>query len=472
MQALPNYFVGLGLVLTFLGLIAGLYFASRGMRTADMIEARAALVHLLNSATFKFLTSVAGISMSLIVSLTFRIGQFLRLRLDLLCDRIEGATARGVRHGASPSLTGSDGGAVLAERLAQLVQSIDRLEAAMVEQTAAETDAVDQTAVPGKLRREPSCPIQPIALSKDEGYYASMADLMAGMLFIFIIIAMVFALDVRKDRVDAVAEAEAKAEARVKAELDVPATPLDRPSPADTEIAVRARLIETIRDFLASLRHPGRKRAARGIVGACWLASNSPRLKGASPLPAGQTMISHLGEALGRWLPCMAAGAPAPDAAACQPFAGARLRTVRIETHAEPGLQTAAEAESLTGARAVHLLSGLLGAGAPLLDLRNDAAERLLDIRGMGVQWPLEPALVEPVPTQPVAEPAKPAPPPAKGAAGKKDAGKNDTVKGIPAKVEPPQPRSQRIDLRFEMVVLVTEQPGQGGGLILRPTAK
>ena len=54
------------------------------------------------------------------------------------------------------------------------------------------------------------------SFSKDEGYYASMADLMAGMLFIFIIIAMVFALDVRKDRVDAVAEAEAKAEARVK----------------------------------------------------------------------------------------------------------------------------------------------------------------------------------------------------------------------------------------------------------------
>jgi hypothetical protein len=138
MQALPNYFVGLGLVMTFLGLIAGLYFASQGMRTADMVEARAALVHLLNSATFKFLTSVAGISMSLIVSLAFRISvESLRLRLDLLCDRIEGATVRGVRHGASSSLTGSDGGAVLAERLAQLVQSIDRLEAAMVEQTAA-----------------------------------------------------------------------------------------------------------------------------------------------------------------------------------------------------------------------------------------------------------------------------------------------------------------------------------------------
>jgi hypothetical protein len=157
MQALPNYFVGLGLVMTFLGLIAGLYFASQGMRTADMAEARAALVHLLNSATFKFLTSVAGISMSLIVSLAFRMSvESLRLRLDLLCDRIEGATARGVRHGASPSLTGSDGGAVLAERLAQLVQSIDRLEAAMVDQTAARQTVTRQMAVERTADRQPS----------------------------------------------------------------------------------------------------------------------------------------------------------------------------------------------------------------------------------------------------------------------------------------------------------------------------
>ena len=153
------------------------------------------------------------------------------------------------------------------------------------------------------------------SFSKDEGYYASMADLMAGMLFIFIIVAMVFALDVRKDRVDAVAEAEAKAEARVKAELDVPATPLDRPSPADTEITVRARLIETIRDFLASrgiqVESAPREGLLRLPAGQYFAA------KGASLLPAGQTMISHLGEALGRWLPCLATGAPPPSGRRC-----------------------------------------------------------------------------------------------------------------------------------------------------------
>lgn len=314
------------------------------------------------------------------------------------------------------------------------------------------------------------------SFSKDEGYYASMADLMAGMLFIFIIIAMVFALDVRKDRVDAVAEAEAKAEARIKAELDVPATPLERPPQADIEIAVRARLIEEIREFLASRGIQAEGMPREGLLRLPAGRYFAPA--GATPLAPGQTMISHLGEALGRWLPCLSNGAPQPDGAVCQPFAEARLRTVRIEVHAEPGPQTAAEADSLTGARAVHLLSGLLGVSPRLLDLRNDVAERLVDIRGMGAQWPLEPAPVEAKP----AEPVKPAP--LKRTSGKKEAGKKDIGSGASAKAEPAQPpeqmqhqadsqaRSQRIDLRFDVVVPGAEQPGQAGGLILRPTSK
>jgi chemotaxis protein MotB len=305
--------------------------------------------------------------------------------------------------------------------------------------------------------------------SKDEGYYASMADLMAGMLFIFIIVAMVFAIDVRKDRIEAVAEAEAKAEARVKAELEIPATPLDRPAPVDIEIVVRARLVEAIREFLAArgvrVESEPREGLLRLPAGRLFAAT------GAVPLPAGKTVVSHLAEALDRWLPCLSSGAPPPDMAACQPFTGARLRTVRIEVHAEPGQRTAGEADSLTGARAVHLLSGLLGVGPHLLDLRNDAAERLLDVRGMGAQWPLEPALAVAGKVEPVT------PVPDKGGAGKNAPAKNTPVKieaakNVPAKIEPPQPRSQRIDLRFDMIVPGTEQPGQAGGLILRPTAK
>jgi hypothetical protein len=72
-MSLPNDFVGLGLVFTFLGLVAGLYFASRSMMSADLKTARDALVQLLHAATFKFLTSITGIGMSLFISLVQRI---------------------------------------------------------------------------------------------------------------------------------------------------------------------------------------------------------------------------------------------------------------------------------------------------------------------------------------------------------------------------------------------------------------
>ncbi len=58
---LPNDFVGIGLVFTFLGLVAGLYFASQSMMSPDIGAARDALVLLLHAATFKFLTSITGI---------------------------------------------------------------------------------------------------------------------------------------------------------------------------------------------------------------------------------------------------------------------------------------------------------------------------------------------------------------------------------------------------------------------------
>ena len=63
---LPNDFVGLGLIFTFLGLVAGLYFASKSMLSADLSEARNALTMLLHAATFKFLTSITGIGISMV----------------------------------------------------------------------------------------------------------------------------------------------------------------------------------------------------------------------------------------------------------------------------------------------------------------------------------------------------------------------------------------------------------------------
>lgn len=66
-QAMPNMLVGLGLLFTFVGLVMALYFASKGV-AQEHDKAVEALQELLNAATFKFLTSLAGLSASLAFS--------------------------------------------------------------------------------------------------------------------------------------------------------------------------------------------------------------------------------------------------------------------------------------------------------------------------------------------------------------------------------------------------------------------
>lgn len=89
-QALPNYFVGFGLLCTFLGLVSGLHFAAAGVAGADANLARESLRKLLDAATFKFLTSIAGVLASLGLSVFVRIQtQALQGVLDRLCSALE-----------------------------------------------------------------------------------------------------------------------------------------------------------------------------------------------------------------------------------------------------------------------------------------------------------------------------------------------------------------------------------------------
>jgi hypothetical protein len=88
--AVPNYLVGLGLLFTFLGLVAALYFASAGVAAPSVQEAQAALRDLLAAATFKFVTSIAGLGASIVYSSRektqlYRLGH----RLSELCTALE-----------------------------------------------------------------------------------------------------------------------------------------------------------------------------------------------------------------------------------------------------------------------------------------------------------------------------------------------------------------------------------------------
>lgn len=70
--AAHGYFIGIGLLLTFVGLVAALKFAAAGVASADVAIAKQALNALLSAASFKFMTSIAGLGCSLVLSLAAR----------------------------------------------------------------------------------------------------------------------------------------------------------------------------------------------------------------------------------------------------------------------------------------------------------------------------------------------------------------------------------------------------------------
>lgn len=67
--AMPGYLISLGLFFTFIGLVAAIAVSAQGLgQGADVEQTQQALVHLLDIASLKFISSVAGIALSIILS--------------------------------------------------------------------------------------------------------------------------------------------------------------------------------------------------------------------------------------------------------------------------------------------------------------------------------------------------------------------------------------------------------------------
>jgi septation ring formation regulator EzrA len=74
-RACPNLLVGIGLLLTFFGLVTALYFTSDAIENAqDLHASQEALENLLHAASFKFYTSIAGLGGSIILTVILRYG--------------------------------------------------------------------------------------------------------------------------------------------------------------------------------------------------------------------------------------------------------------------------------------------------------------------------------------------------------------------------------------------------------------
>lgn len=67
-SALPNLLTGSGILGTFIGLVAGIWLASKGLASPDADTVKQALQNLLHGASLAFLTSIAGLVTSILFS--------------------------------------------------------------------------------------------------------------------------------------------------------------------------------------------------------------------------------------------------------------------------------------------------------------------------------------------------------------------------------------------------------------------
>lgn len=116
MSAIPGYFVGVGLLLTFIGLVLALAKAGAAASAESSNAMQRAMIDLLNIATFKFATSIAGLGASIVLSFIFRIYS---IRIDASFDLFCAALERGLLYTAPQSIS-AEINATLKEQLKQL----------------------------------------------------------------------------------------------------------------------------------------------------------------------------------------------------------------------------------------------------------------------------------------------------------------------------------------------------------------
>jgi hypothetical protein len=247
--------------------------------------------------------------------------------------------------------------------------------------------------------------------SGHDDYYGSMADILAGLLFIFIIIAMLFAVVQRyidADAVQSVVGREQAAAARLEeletrerrlasqeqelaererqvAEAEERALEFERTLQVQRMLEARARLVKAIAGELFDRGMSVQSDPAQGVIGL--LSGNIYTVGTAGLSPAGAKSVSGLAEILRKYLPCVAQGMTQASKGSagttdCVPFADARLEALQVVATADPA--------GVAGARAVTLLGGMLDSSPGLIALRNAHEQRLLDARVVDGQ-PMKP---------------------------------------------------------------------------------
>jgi hypothetical protein len=130
-----NLFVGAGLCLTFVGLVAALKEASSGLQeTTDALATQAALTHLLSVASTKFITSIVGVFLSIVLKIADRfLERWVNRDVNGLCGLIE----KGLHHITPQGLA--------SEQLGELRQQTAQLKNFATELAVAIGDRLNQS---------------------------------------------------------------------------------------------------------------------------------------------------------------------------------------------------------------------------------------------------------------------------------------------------------------------------------------
>ncbi|TKB20425.1 MAG: hypothetical protein E5V75_04985 [Mesorhizobium sp.] len=116
--SIPGYFVGIGLLLTFVGLVLALNKAATAVNSVDAEGMQVATRELLQVATFKFATSIAGLGASIFLSFWFKLNlSVIEAAFDKFCKAVE----RKLRYTAPQAIT-AEMNETLAGQLTELKQ--------------------------------------------------------------------------------------------------------------------------------------------------------------------------------------------------------------------------------------------------------------------------------------------------------------------------------------------------------------
>lgn len=257
--------------------------------------------------------------------------------------------------------------------------------------------------------------------SEGEGYFAAVSDLMVGVLFVFLLMLTVFALNFRDDSAkleETIARAERAEAAADQARRQADAARLEaefRVREANRLRALNETLRLRLQEAAEALRRElaGREaarvallqRLARGLEarniqfivdqhsGVLRLSDAVPFATNSSELtPVAQRTVSGLGEVLSQVLPCFAVAAGARCEAGDAPV----LEAMLVEGHTDQQvflnmtrLQSEQRNDQLSTARALTVFAELRRLQPGLEALRNAADQPLLGVSGYGERRPL-----------------------------------------------------------------------------------